>query len=360
MSARRVLCVALVLGAGCAPYEIDDTRRQVMQSWADDMLLPAYRDAALGADALADAIDALCAAPSDETLAAARVRWSGARAPWKQTEVFGFGPYQDEPLRFGPKIDAWPGRPDTVQAVLDADFAVTPAAVDGLGSFARGFPALEYLLFEPDGAGAAGFADPRRCDYARSLAVNLGDELRGLHDAWSPEGGDYLGELVGAGSTGTEFDGLSDALGEVVNRMGYTVENIGVDKLGRPLGQTAGGAPQPEVVESRWSGRSLDDIADNLRGIERLFAGDADTGALGLSTYLAAHGHVFDARMQGALGRARTALAAIDPPLTDAVALDAADVASAIAALRELQRFIQADILDALSLTLGFNDADGD
>ena len=82
-----------------------------------------------------------------------------------------------------------------------------------------------------------------------ALIDNLARKVTELRDAWSPEGGDYLAELTGAGRTSSDFDSLPAALGEVVNRMGYTLENIHVDKLGRPAGVTTGaGAAQPGHV----------------------------------------------------------------------------------------------------------------
>lgn len=61
----------------------------------------AYGDSLSAAKALKTAIEAMLAAPTEETLAAARQAWIAARVPYMQTEAFRFG---------NPVVDAWEGR----------------------------------------------------------------------------------------------------------------------------------------------------------------------------------------------------------------------------------------------------------
>ena len=62
---------------------------------------PKYEDALTTAKALDQAVDALIAKPSAETLAAAREAWKAARIPYQQTEVYRFG---------NAIVDDWEGR----------------------------------------------------------------------------------------------------------------------------------------------------------------------------------------------------------------------------------------------------------
>lgn len=50
-----------------------------------------YEGSLTTAQALNDAVNALIADPSDDTLAAARDAWIAAREPYQQTEVYRFG-----------------------------------------------------------------------------------------------------------------------------------------------------------------------------------------------------------------------------------------------------------------------------
>lgn len=355
--ATLVLTLALV---SCASEGAPDTRRELLESWSTQLIVPLYAQFAERSQALATSLDALCAAPAEATLESARSAWSAAREPVKRAEVFAFGPYSRPEFRIGPQFDSWPARPDSVEELLASDSPVDPATVAELGVYNKGLPVIEYLLYPPDASAVTSLADARRCEYLESAGLDLVSRAREIHLAWAPEGGDFAGQLSGAGRTSTAFRSLRDAFSEVINRMGFTVENTRRDKLGGPLGEATGGTPQPAVAESRFSGRSIQDILDSLAGLETLYFGDAARNIPGVARYAAERGQNFDASMSAALGAAREALLAIDVPLTEAVLSEPEPVRDANARLGELQNLLQVDLIGALGLTLNFNDNDGD
>jgi uncharacterized protein len=346
--------------AGCASEGSGDTRRELLERWGAELIVPLYADLEARSQALTASLDALCAAPAQPALDAARVAWSEARQPLKRAEVFNFGPYSRPEYRIGPQLDSWPARPDTVEELLAGQGPVDAATVAALGVWHKGMPVIEYLLYPPNADGVTQLADPRRCEYLESVGAELVARAREIHLAWAPEGSDFAGQLSGAGRTSTAFRSLRDAFSEVVNRMGFTVENVRRDKLGTPLGTGAGGPPQPDAAESRFSGRSIADILDNLTGLEVLYFGDPSRSMPGLERYAAERGQNFDEQMTAALSASRAALQAIDMPLTAAVASEPARVQAASDRLGELQSLLQVDMIGALGLTLSFNDNDGD
>ncbi|MEO9615412.1 MAG: imelysin family protein [Nitratireductor sp.] len=74
--------------------------RAVLNTYAD-IAHATYEDALSTAMRLDDAVDALIAAPSAETMAAAKAAWRAARIPYQQSEAYRFG---------NPIVDAWEGR----------------------------------------------------------------------------------------------------------------------------------------------------------------------------------------------------------------------------------------------------------
>lgn len=348
------MCVSGLGWVACGPESVPDRRRELLRSWVNDFLLARYAVFLTKLEALQVASRALEDSPGDDDLEAAQSAWRDARKPWKETEVFKFGPVADEPLRYGPKIDFWPARPDTVEAVLAETGAIDP---DDLGAAAKGLPAVEYLLFA-EGA-LEGFRESvRRYEYLRVLIDDLIVQTQRLAAAWDPKGGDYQSELVDAGAGSSMYDTLSMGLSEVVNRMGFTVENIRADKLG--AGIAPDGTPQPDKLESLFSGRSIGDIDDNLRGIEQLYFGDPKLGLLGLDDYLEHRGFHLGERMRSELDKSRAALDRIDLPFSVAIDSEQELVQDAIDRLELLQRLIQVDVIGALSLNVRFNDNDGD
>jgi predicted lipoprotein len=357
-----VCLVALpgLLGSCGDAEPTEDLRRALLRSWGEDTLLPRYGAARAGAGVLGERVEALCASPDAEKLAAAQEAWGEARRPWKEAQLFSFGPYSMEPLRFGPKIDFQPAREESVASVLEGSGGLDGASVSQLGAAARGMAALEVLLWRFEGTPEEVFVPgSRRCAYLQGATEDLGVQLGALRAAWEPAQGGYLNAL-----TDPQPDGYGDlqmALGEVVNRMGYLLENLRLDRLGRPLGREFGGSPQPEIVESRFSHRSIEDLRDNLRGLEVVWFGPGEpAGAMGLSHYIRRRSAGFDARFRAQLDGLYAALDAIDGPLEEAIFSDADDVQALIDLLVEAQRFVQVDVIGALGLAVGFNDNDGD
>ena len=105
--------------------------------------------------------------------------------------------------------------------------------------------------------------------------------------------------------------------------------------------------------------RALEDIRDNLRGLELVYFGPGG-GAPGLGSYLRARGKELDPFMTVRFDAAMAAADAVPEPLGFALAEDPRSVVRLIDALDELGRAVQVDILNALATNVGFNDNDGD
>jgi uncharacterized protein len=397
----RALVLALGIGcalgtsAACAPTPLTDQRRELLSSWGHDLVLPELALLVQSGTKLESRIDALCEAPNAASLEAVRDAWSDARRPWKQFELFAFGPARERPLQLGPQLDFWPVR----TAAIDA--ALRNKSYEHLHLLAtqKGFGGIEYLVHGPDaallttrpsssaadagtaaaigvdaGAAAAGAVDAGagetvavdagqaepaadRCAYLRKMGQELVGDAERLYQAWDPEQDDYLAEFTSAGNGSADFDTLPMALGLVINRMAGVVRVIRDDKLEVPLGSDAEHV-RLDKLESRFSGRSVTDMLDNLDGVEAAFFGEP--GRLGLDDYLAHRGKSFSVQFRERSNAAKKALTALDAPLSEALQSKRQRVTVALARLQELQRLIQVDILGALSLSLQFTDTDGD
>lgn len=104
LDARPLLTLAaaaalLAWGPAAARAEAP-AAKDVLATYAD-IAEAGYADSLAAARALKAAVNALIAAPSEETLAAARAAWIAARVPYMQTEAYRFG---------NPIVDAWEGR----------------------------------------------------------------------------------------------------------------------------------------------------------------------------------------------------------------------------------------------------------
>lgn len=347
---RFALWLALGVGAAaCGPREITDGRRYVLQTWGESLLRRNYaavRDEAAG---LARDADVYAASPTAMQLDALKGRWQKMRRPWERAELFGFGPNTESPTRFSARLDFWPTRPADIEAAVGkADNEET------LGASETGLPVLEYLLFAADSQQRLEL-DAQRRRYLGRVARDVAGTTEKLFDRWDPHQHGYYRELIDAGRDSEQYASLQDALQEMLRQVVFMLDVVQMKKLQAPLGD---GTSHPELCASGYSGRSLDDIRDNLRGVEIFYFGDGEW--VGLDWYLSQRGREFGGSVEAALQAARDALDSIDAPLTQALETEPKEVARLAQRVSELKRLFEVDIISSLSLSIGYAPADAD
>lgn len=366
-------CFTLLGAASCESESLSDPRRNVIAHAVDDALLTDYRQLVDLSTQLHTRSQQFCAHRNPQDFEAMRKLWWEARAPWKRNEVFAFGPYVENPWRLGAKIDFWPVRPKTIEKTLaSTELELTPEQVGLLGASATGMPVLEYLLFRTKSDGSE--VSERACSYIVGLSADLVKDSSAMLHAWSAQGEDYRAQLVYASQDTVAFADLDEALGELVNRIGFTLENIRRDKLGAILGK-GDGQPHLEMAESQWSGRAIQDIKDNLQGLEQLVFGPKGrfyheplnidrrtwtgfpTNIVQLLEYRGFYMHKI---LQERFSACYAALDAIPVSLAHAASSNPESIRHAMHELGQLQVLIQGDVLRNLSFAMTFNDADGD
>lgn len=340
----RPVLTAMSLGTAllAACGDADSPRRDVLAYLADEVMLPAERELADAAAALSSATRAACAG---QELAPAQAAWGALHSAWTRTSGFSFGPVVEQ--KQASALDFWPARPDSIEAAITGAPATIDAAyVDGLGTGAKGMPALEYLLFS-----APAPTPGPRCDFMTELAADIEQRTGEIADAWQDS---HAEALRSAGHGSAVYPSEKAGLDAVVNASIEGLYRVVKTKLDRPLGNITGSDPDGALVESYFSGRGLDDIAADLDSFERVYAGD------GLATLVIAQNPELDPRIVAQLAAARTALAAVPPPLQLSVETDR----NAVQALRDevdaLRRLIKLDVASLLGVTLSLSDNDGD
>lgn len=340
-----------LVGVSCIGTDGDVLRGEVLAHLADEVFLPAHGRFQTDAAALATVVADHCAGSKSEP-AAAQAAWKAVRAEWSVTAAFAFGPVITQ-MQAGP-LDFWPVRSDTIEAkILEAPATIDAAWIDGLGTSAKGMPALEYLLF----AGPLPPGSPR-CAYADALAADIGRRGEDLATAWALE----AEALKTAGEPDSGYASEKVAIDAIVNA---TIENLYrmvKDKLDRPLGNLTGTAPDPTILESIHSGTTRDDLENNLQGFAMVYLGaDGEPGGEpGLGALVVARDQDLDQRILAQHALARDTLAAIPLPFATALTDHRGAVQSARDEIDALRRLIKLDVASLLGVTLSLSDNDGD
>ena len=307
----------------------------------------------------------------------AREAWRATMRAWQETEVYQVGPAGAATDTIGGRdlrdeIYSWPITnscrvdQETVEAVYgDAGFFEAESVN------VYGLDALEYLLFTDSLDNTcspvaainegpwAGLDDAektrRRAAYAHAISTQLVSTASALSAQWA-EGGEFSGQLSGAGDEGSVYPTTLAALDDLLAAMLYLDFEVKDDKLGKPAQLLAGACTEatcPEALESQWAKHSKAQIASNLFGFRSLFLGGSSPDDVGFDDLLRELG--FGALADSILAdtdAAISAVEAIEGPLADALTADLDGVKAAHAAIKKLTDQLKGEFVTVLKLQL--------
>jgi predicted lipoprotein len=361
----------VVVTLACSPVALGDgDKRVVVQQIASEVIVPTLEDLEHSSAELAHSCEALSDEPREDALRATQQAWRDARAYWKRTSAYGFGPAMD--LRTEAAIDQFPVDPMLIELAIagqqdDGDAGVTVADIDELGANRRGFHALEHLLFNEQGNAAVLELlsdDPgatRRLQFLKALAQHLEIQVVELRAAWTDGRSNYLDVLTDPGDDNDEYPTVKKVVDTLVNECVFLTEVIADTRLGKPLGVANAGEPQPELEESPLSDNSRQDVADSLKSVRDVYLGTRN-GRLGqgITTLVRQRSPTTDRAVRDALDDALAATAAIPQPFSEAIVEHRQAVERAYDAVNVLKRVLGTEVVGALGAALKFNDNDGD
>ena len=319
-----------------------------------DQMLPLARRFAADGEALQAALGALCKAePADPAAMAtalerARSGWVEALDAWESLSAVAVGPViERRSLR---AIDFQPTRPRLIERAIAAAPA-TATDMERIGTPAKGFPALEWLLWTRPVQPAT-----PACDYAIRVSMEITDEAKALRDGFAALAARDWGPSDA--EEGSDAAAVA-AMGEAVSQWVGGVERLRWQRIERPL-REARSRGQPPGFARTASGADRAAWQADWRGIRSLALEQAaepvapGAGLAPLETFLRSRGalDLADRLREGLLDTDRK-MAAIDPG-------DEATLSAATAALERLKRLVEVDAAPALQVRIGFSDADGD
>jgi predicted lipoprotein len=342
----------ILLLYGCLSDQ-NEAHVEFLQKLVNENITKGYLKVYEETQVLDEQIKDYCIQPTNDLTQLQSVWWS-TRESFKQLDYAQFGPYFEPPERAGPQLDFWPLRSSSIDDVLLGDLNLEESVFHSYGASIKGFPALEYLLF-----GSVDTNSARYCEYIQAIGNDLVFQSNILYNYWNPSDGEYLNKRLSPDGSNVTTDSINDVRAELVNQIGHTLADIRTLKLQKPMGLQVG-SPQPDLLESRYSARSLMDIHDNIIGIKRLFLG-LDT-TLGLVHDPTLEGIDFSSEFETRADQCLTHILQLHQSgsLEETILIEPEQVEILSDEIGYLQQLVQEDIILAMSLWLTFNDSDGD
>lgn len=284
---------------------------------------------------------------NQSSLDAAKNAWKEMRIYWENSETTLYGPAGDEMLGVDGNIDSWPIDLQFVTNVLNGSTPITVSFIAIQDANAKGFHALEYLLWGIDGQKTADQLTSREIEYIKATAGYLKQQVTDLYNAWNPSGSNYAANFTNANSG--IYHSQTSALVQLVDGMAEIANEVGSGKMYDPM-YGNNGSYSLEDEESRFSNNSKTDFADNIRGIKYLYSGDYQTSSgLGLYEIVASKNQTLDTEIKTAIDDAVAAINNIPGTFTTAVQNNRPQVENAIDKVNALETLLNSKLKPFIS-----------
>lgn len=363
-----ILLLLVICISACKKEEQPTYNRQlILENVGNNMMLPALQDLQTQTQQLVQAATSLNTQPTSAMLTQAQDAWKKNVLSWEKVVFFNFGPLKMQDVAL--KIDFNPARTNIITSILANTEVLDQAYIATVGAAAKGFPTLEYLLFDRsktnDQLLALFTTDAqanRRKAYVKAIAEDIQLQIATILEEWQASGNNYLQTFI------DNSQGGNDAVNTLANKMIEITEIIANTKLADPLGlKIKDGTPQPESAEAWRSGTSIAHILANLEILEQVFKGNHSKQSTtdGFDDYLdalksASNGQSLSVSIASQIEHTKQAVQSIQPSLYEAVTNNPAQVKAAYEAAQKLIILIKVDMMNALGGIVTFNDNDGD
>jgi len=369
-----LVCIVMLMAVACKKESTgpinDFDRAALAANLGNNIIVPAYQNFNTAVSNLDLAVTAFNATPNLINLVAAQDKFKEAYKAWQRCSPFTFGPADQSLL--SKNLNTFPAS----TAKINTNITSGSYNLDQISNLdAKGFPALDYLLFGtgPDNNGillqyttnanAAG-----RKQYLAALSSNIKIQSANVLNAWLASGGNYLNTFLNA--TGTD---VGSAVGQLINGLDYDFDIMKNYKVAIPVGimpssGTQGGtAALPQEVEAYYCGISSQLLQAQLFAMQDIYFGRSAQGVdgIGLDDYLIKikaryNGGLLNDAITQQFTLALSALSALPDPLSSTISSNPNTVISAYSQMQQLLVLLKTDMPSSLGVLITYNDNDGD
>ncbi len=337
----------------------------ILVNLGENIILPSYQQLATAVNSLDSSIGDFNSSPNATKLGNVQALFKTAYVAWQSASEYDyFGPAStNQPVLSA--LNVWP----TNATLIDSNIRINSDNVNTFANTAaKGFPALDYLLFGAGGNTLTNYTSDaeaaNRKSYLAAVSADIKTESNAVLTAWSASGSNYINTFItGSGNS------VSSSLGLLINSMDQDFEILKNDRLGIPLGLIPVGVTSPvlpQEVEAYYSGISAQLALAQLKAVQGIFLGNSVKGnGLGLITYLVNakaqyNGGLLSDSITAAFTLDVTDLQAVPDPLSQTIQSNPASAQAAFNESQKLVALLKTDMPSALGVLITYGDNDGD
>ncbi len=316
-----------------------DTEKSYLTHVANDIVIPAYADAAKQSDLLHELAQKSCqqAPVSGDELQALRAQWLVLAQAWAGAEMINFGPATASMSNL--YINYYPDERGLVHGgvadLIAANPKLTAEQLANESAIVQGIPGLEEALYANDSL------DAGQCAYVMSASSALSTRLNDIEKNWQQNSI----TLLAIDKTAESDQGLNQWFNSLLS----LVETLKSNAIDQPLGLTG---KKKGHLPAATAGQSRAIINAKLATLNKAMTDPVLTAILGSSNENA----VAD-NLSTALADATTLLAQMPEDLATA---DKATQQELYDKLTTITRIIKRQLIPTLGIRVGFNSTDGD
>ncbi|MCU0436558.1 MAG: imelysin family protein [Raineya sp.] len=363
----RLLIVCLFLSLfqiGCksSDSKVNNSfdRKKLLENYAQNLIKPAYSDLQAQVNSLKTASDNFLNTTNTDNLIALQNAWVNAYSSFQYANAYNFGIAGEQGLNKSlvEEIATFPVSTSKIETAITNN----TANFNDFNRDARGFLAIEYLIFDISGNQQniiSNFSNNIRKNYLRDAINNLKNKTDIVAAAWS---GTYYNEFIQ--NTGTDAGSSTSQLYNEFIRSFETIKNL---KLGIPLGKSLGQIQtEPQRVEAYYSGKSVEMMKLHFQAIESIWHGKAKDGVdgIGFKEYLESveGGKALINSTENQLLVIKNQLNSIPntPSLSVQIQTNPAPLESLHTELQRHTRFFKSDMSSLLGIYITYSSGDGD
>ena len=322
------------------PVEISaDAQQAYLTHVANDIVIPAYTDAAKQSDILHDLAQKHCqqAPVSGAELDALRAQWLVLAQAWANAEMINFGPATESMSNL--YINYYPDERGLIHSgvadLIAANPNITPTQLANESAIVQGVPGLEEALYANDSLNAA------QCAYVISASAALSSRLKDIEKSWQ----DNATTLLAIDNTANSNKGLNQWMNSLLSML----EIMKTNAIDQPLGLTGKAKGH---LPAATAGQSRAIINAKLAALNSTLTDPVLTAMLGSN-----NDSKVGNELSSALADTTTLLAQMPEDLAMA---DKATQQQLFEQMTAITRLLKRQLMPTLGIRVGFNSNDGD